>query len=108
MAMGNGVPAFRVVTPEDVRAQLKTWGRLAAQAGLFQAYLADLKHLDLRLSRRPKAFGDPLHDYHGAHLCLYRGLTEFFIVTYAVHTSRPLVFVRSIRLRPDRALGVIP
>lgn len=103
--MGNGIPAFRVVTPEEARGQLKDWGKLAAEAGLLPAYLDDLKLLNIRLGRRPKSFGDPIYDFKNARLCLYRGLTGFLVVTYAVHTSRPLVFVRSIRLRPDRALG---
>jgi hypothetical protein len=106
MAAGNGIPAYRVVTPADVRDQFRAWGKVAATAGLLQSYLDDLKLLNNRLARRPKAFGDPLHDYHHAELCLYRGLTEYKIVTYAVHTKRPLVFVRSVRLRPDRALGM--
>ena len=108
MAMGNGIPAFRVVTPEGARAQLRDWGKVATEAGLLAAYLDDLKLLNIRLGRRPKSFGDPIYDYKNARLCLYRGLTNFLVVHYAVHVARPLVFVQSVRLRPDRPLGESP
>lgn len=59
-----------------------------------------------RLTYAPKQFGDPQYTYPHAKIRVYRAWTELLDVSYGVHTEQPVVFVRDIRPRDDRPLGM--
>ncbi len=108
MALGIGVPAYKVVTPEADRNRLRDWSQLAKSLGLLAEYMADLQRMNHRLTYSPSKFGDPLKTFSHAKLRLHRALTEFLVVEYGIHRSRRIVFIRNISRRPDRPLGSIP
>jgi hypothetical protein len=67
--------------------------------------MADVRRMNDRLTYSPQNFGDPLTTFPHAKLRLHRALTDFLIVEYGLHRARRIVFIRSIKLRPDRPLG---
>jgi hypothetical protein len=105
MSATNGRQPYTVSTPPGIRQQFRQWGELAARLGLFREYLADLRLLNELLLYAPKRWGDPLQNFQSAKLRSYRGLTEYLVVTYAVHTERQVVFIKEVTLRSDRPLG---
>jgi hypothetical protein len=72
---------------------------------VYAEYIADLTFLDEQRCHHPKEWGDPLFDLDAARLVVYRGLTEFLRVFYAVHLDEPQVIVRKVEFRDDRKLG---
>lgn len=102
---GDGDPTFMVSVLPEARALLRGWGRLAEQRGLYIEYGEDLRRLGARLGHDPADFGDPLWDFTHAKLSVFRALTDFLIVQYGIHAEQRVVFVQSVRLRPDRPLG---
>lgn len=105
MSGGNGQQPFTVSLPPDVSQRLRAWAGAAGAAGALPEYIADLRSLNENLRYTPREWGDRLKTYPHARLRYYRRLTRFFLVLYAVHLDRPVVFVRDILLRPDQPLG---
>ena len=88
-----------------VRDKLAAAGALARTRGISSEYIADLTFLDEQLHHFAKEWGDPMYDLDAAQLVVYRGLTDFLRVFYAVHLRESHVFVRNVELRHDRRLG---
>ncbi len=73
-------------------------GRLAARAGHWVWFVDAMRAIEDRLHSDPESWGDPLFEYTAARLRNYQANHEQFIVHYAIHRDRTVVFVRSIEL----------
>ena len=89
---------FRVVFFPNVRDQLTFFSRIAARMNLASWLVSALRTIDRKLHENPWTWGDPLFEFPAAELSVYQGCHENFVVTYAVHSKQPVVFVRQIQI----------
>lgn len=89
---------YTVVPIPDALERMRDWGQPAVRLGLGDWYMRSMRHVDQQLQVRPVPWGDPLFDYHEARLHVFQANHENFIVTYAVHFDRRIVFLRNLEL----------
>jgi|SRR5687768_6001622 hypothetical protein len=92
----------KVVYLEAVRSFLLQCSAKASKKNLEHEILDALQKIDEALHRNPLTFGDPWRRL--GTLRLFHRLLPPFDVVYGVHTLRPLVFVREMRLFPTDRL----
>jgi hypothetical protein len=86
---------YRVIYSENLRAQLREWGHEAVRLGCGLQYAEVLRTIDSKLVSEATTWGDPQFRQRHLQLVVYRGIHSVFRVSYAVHETEPLVFVRS-------------
>src|SRR4051812_17408156 len=69
----------------------------AREAGVGPDWAATLRRIEQRLQTDPRS-GDPLYPLRGLELLVHRCIIDRVEAVYAVHDSRPVVFV--VRLTP--------
>jgi hypothetical protein len=52
----------------------------------------------------PREWGDPIHNLSGLDMVVYRRFFAELVIVYAVHETRPLVWLHSIEPGPDHLL----
>jgi hypothetical protein len=102
--MADNGALYRVVRAEQVRARLRDWAGLAKQAGILGEYVQALKRIEHLLTNEPLEWGDPLYHMPQLGIFLYRGMHWFFVVHYAVHEKKHIVFVKDYKLTPENPL----
>jgi hypothetical protein len=87
-----------------VREKLLAWAVVAVRIRVRDEFTAALAEMDDRLRTDPESWGDPLYDYRGLHLTVYRRYGPILLVNYAVHIDGTPVFVSDVQLRPGTPL----
>ena len=89
---------YRVSIHEALRAGILSMHKEEALAGRGETLLAAFRQILDRLKREPLRFGEPLYRLPGLELSIRQGSIRPLLVNYAVHFTRPLVFLRSLKL----------
>jgi len=88
-----------------VRNKLRAWAVLSDRVGMLTELISAIEEMDERLKNDPEAWGDPVHDYHGAQLTQYYRYGRILFVDYTVHIDGTPVFVVNVELTPGTALS---
>jgi hypothetical protein len=86
-------------------AKLRTWGGLAVRLGQGPEYVSALRAVEEGLRTNPLGWGEAKFDSEGMNATICLKLTRMFVVYYAVHRERPVVFVQDVRLNPRSPLA---
>src|SRR5262245_15027642 len=93
---GNGLAGpFEVRCVGEAMESLKHLQRDALKAGRVDEFLAALQSVYERLRVDPLNFGEPLYRLPALKLSIRVGGVSPLIVSFGVHETRPLVFIRS-------------
>lgn len=96
----GGNSSYRVIYPEQVQNALIELYARAVQKGRGQEVLSAARAINDRLQSDPREFGEPRYSLREAKLEVFvRGVPPL-LVFYAVHKTKPLVFVRTIEALP--------
>jgi hypothetical protein len=63
-----------------------------------RGFLTALRQIVQRLRTDPLTFGEPQYGLPALHLVVRHAIVAPLVVDYAVHTERPLVFIRGFKL----------
>jgi len=66
--------------------------------GTGQRFLSAFRQIVARLQDDPLTFGEPLYHLPALELLVRQASVSPIVVDYAVHDSRPLVFVRGFKV----------
>jgi hypothetical protein len=105
MSTTNGSHGYDVSYPDPVVEQLNRWADLAGRVGQRSAYIDALREMRQRLVADPRNWGDPVRELRGMAATYYRRVGSVLIVTYAVHNTRPVVFVQRVWLTPGSQMA---
>lgn len=94
MTASNGTPPYRVSLSDEVIGRMKYWGEVAGKLGLLEWYTRALRVIDNKLRHNPIEWGDPLFSYKHLGLRTFHGVHATFLIFYAVHEEKKIVFVR--------------
>jgi hypothetical protein len=95
----NGEPIrYNVQMGGPVKNWLRTMHRLQAEAGKGKAFVAALRKIVEHLQVEPLVFGEPRYRLPTLQLLVRQGAVRPLVVSYAVHETQPLVFIRYFSL----------
>jgi hypothetical protein len=89
---------YTVAPLANVLQRVLSLGEIAARLGEMEWFARAMRHIDQQHQTRPTTWGDPAFDYRHARLQVFQANHENFIIQYAVHMDRPVVFLRNIEL----------
>ena len=96
---GNGAPRpFSVHMAQAIRAQVVELHARALSAGAGQRFVAAFKTVVERLRSDPLVFGEELYYLPALKLHIRQAVVTPVVVDYAVHSEKPLVFIRGIKV----------
>lgn len=99
MSGANGPPRrFRVNRTTAVSTRIEELFREAEETGREVAFAEGLQRILTILRTRPREFGEPLFNYHHAHLQVRVGIEGPASVGYAVHETAYEVVILSVAL----------
>ncbi|HJZ55775.1 MAG TPA: hypothetical protein VKE74_12480 [Gemmataceae bacterium] len=87
-----------------VFTSLRALAAAAVRIGRRAEFIAAVREMEERLRTDPEAWGNPLKDYRGLRLTVYRRYGQVLIVTYAVHIDGSPVFVMNVEPTPGTPL----
>lgn len=105
MSTTNGSHGDDVSYPDPVVEQLNRWADLAGRVGQRSAFIDAVREMRQRLVADPRKWGDPLRELRGMAATYFRRCGPVLIVAYAVHHTRPVVFVQQVWLTPGSPLA---
>ena len=79
------------------RTRIKRCGVAAIRLGIAREYAATLRAIIENPSLTPLNWGDPIRDYKGAKLHLYRRVFGQILTEYAVHEKARIVYIRDCK-----------
>jgi hypothetical protein len=94
-------PAYRVVFSERLRQQFKLMAKWAVRLGQSTDFLSTAKSILDALQRDPAGFGDPTRRLTQMDAIEYHALRGAIQVSYAVHDSKRIVFMKAIGYFPE-------
>jgi hypothetical protein len=94
---GNGA-GYRVVYPEGVRQQVRNMRASLPSVEARRRFDHTVRTIHQRLRNDPLVFGEPVRHLDAAQLNLRLGGVAPLVVRFAVHDTRPLVFVVEVFL----------
>ena len=99
--LGNGVKGYRVsYHPYALRALKELRDTLADEAAASMD--GAVQAIDARLRSDPDVFGEHRYTLKHLKLAMQGGAVRPLHVTYGIHQEKPLVFVMTYSLLPDR------
>src|SRR3712207_4415680 len=106
--MAEGPDRFRVVCPPQQLGPAGEWAERAADAGTHDQFLDMLRTIHESLATAPLDWGDPLYRLGQVGLVVCHRIYSALHVNYAVDEGKRVVYLREIRLAPERPLGASP
>jgi hypothetical protein len=94
----NSAASYRFVLTAKQREQLKAWAERAAAVGKTAEYLAALKTIHHQLTTEPLAWGDPWYRLSHVGLQVYQRTCAPLHISYAVDTTRRIVYAKRFTL----------
>ncbi len=95
--------SYRVVYPEVIRTETRTFLDKAIQKGRGEEALSALETIDQQLRIDPFRFGDPWFSLSQMNVQVMTRIYGPWRVVYGVHRAKPVVFIRSISPFPEDA-----
>ncbi len=105
MSTSGGDPPFTVSYAAGVIDLLRGWEQTARSIGMGRQFRKAIRDAELELQTRPREWGDPQFDFSHLSMTVYQRSGPILIVRYAVHATRPVVFVREVVLTPGSRLA---
>ncbi len=102
-AASNG-GRFRVHCSTNIVRRLKEIQSQAKQEGRGGKVLSAIKHIWHQLENDPAEFGEPLHLLPALRLAVRHTAVEPLLVYFAVHETKPLVFIKQVTLLPESGI----
>jgi hypothetical protein len=98
MTPGNGQPVrYNVSLSEETRTVVKQLHAETAERGEGQRFISAFRKIINRLQTDPLIFGEPLYRLPALRLLVRQATVAPLVVDYAVHETKPLVFIRGFK-----------
>jgi len=98
----NGEGSYRLEFSGVIRQELRKLLRRAVWQGRGPQFREALRTIFHRLARDPNEFGEPLYRLANLRLHVRHAAVGPLVVHFAVHESRPLVFIKAVDLLPKK------
>jgi len=98
----NGERSYRVGFSDLIRQELRRLVRRAVREGRGAQFHEALRIILSRLASNPKDLGEPLYRLANLHLQVRQVAVRPLVVDFAVHEDRPVVFIKTVALLPDK------
>jgi len=100
--VGNGRRGYQVHCSGAIAEALRRLQRLTPGATRKKAIASALKQIVKRLQLDPLEFGEPYYRLPALRLQIRTCVVTPLVVHFAVSEEQPLVFIKAVRLLPDK------
>jgi hypothetical protein len=91
------VRPYRVELLHTARTRIKRCGKEARLLGITKDYAATIRSILENLTVVPLTWGDPIGQYKGAKLFLFRRVFGRVLTEYAVHEEKHIVYIKECK-----------